>query len=86
MYVMAKSFRKFLKDNGIEIEDFESRLFQWNYEMEEDEPRFWIMDAFEWKKQPEGFDFWFKLHYKWFDICNTQEVKYGGEFPRLFKE
>ena len=71
---MVVSFLKFLKDNGINIEDFESRLFKWKYEIEENKPCRWICRAFNWINQKEKSKFWADLHYKWIDIYKKEEV------------
>jgi hypothetical protein len=80
------SFVKFLKAYEIEIEDFESRLFEWEYEIGEDQPEDWIAGAFEWHDQPEDRGFWWNLHSEWIKICNNKKVYYGKEFPTVSKK
>ena len=77
------NFLEFLKDNGINIEDFESRLIKWDTVIYEEEPHFWTIAAFNWGKQPEKRGFWFGLHIEWFKICKNGVVCYGKDFPRV---
>ena len=77
------NFVKFLKTNGVEIKDFESRLFDWEYEIDKNQTSDWIAGAFDWDDQPEDRGFWWDLHNEWIEICNTQETEYGKEFPTI---
>jgi hypothetical protein len=72
------NFQEFLADNG--VHDFEDRL---EHDIRKEDPRDWILNGLNWDKQPEKYDFWNDLDDDWVEICNKQEVKYGGEFPRI---
>ena len=82
-WINESNFVEFLKANEIEIEDFESRLFEWEYEIDENQPTDWIAGAFDWDEQPEDKGFWWVLHNKWIEICDSEEVNYGKEFPTI---
>ena len=70
---MGNKFISFLKDNGIDIEDFEARIFRHGDKIYKEDPEFWIFDAFNWDEQPEGPDFWIELHEEWAEICKEGE-------------
>ena len=74
------NFQEFLADN--DITNYESRL---TGKIKEDVPGNWIMNAFYFDDQPEGYGFWKRLDSEWLKICEKQEVCYGGEFPTVPK-
>ena len=79
-------FTTFLKRNGVDINEFESKLNNkgWGYYITEDMPQRWLIFAFDWG---EKHNFYEKLNKKWIKtfIKNCEKIEYGKEFPNKLK-
>jgi hypothetical protein len=77
------SFVEFLENHDIKIENFENKLFRWEYNIAPNEPLEWVNNALNWAKEKSPMK-WHIIDDHWRKLVLTLGsggVKYGKTFP-----
>lgn len=81
---MREKFEKFLEDNGVKEAWKRNNTIPGDYGIFSVDPSRWLLLSFGWYETPEGHEFWYTLHKRWFDICDREYIK--DTFVRFLAE